>query len=167
MITQRSILMTAGGIGTIAAAFVAAVVLRAPNGPTFSPETFTGELIAKSPAGKPDAGSPPSKSFSISGSVVDLYPGATKTLTLRFDNPLQQSITVVSANVTVQSTNKPGCLTSAVTPTNYTAPAGGGVVVKKKGSATLQLPITMAADAQNACSGATFSLAYGGQAVQS
>lgn len=148
----------------VIAVFLAAVWMGTPKGPTFSPEAFTGQLIVKSAANA--NASPPSKTFSISGSVVDLYPGATKTLTLRFDNPENQDIKVVSAVVTVQSTNKPGCPTSNVTPTNYTAPTGGGVVVKKKGSATLQLPISMIADSNNACSGATFSLAYGGTAVQ-
>lgn len=152
----------------VVAAFIAAVVLSTPSGPRFSPETFAGELIAKSgsPA-TPSAANPPSKKFSIRGSVVDLYPGATQTLTLRFANPLHQDIKVVTANVVVVSTDKAGCPTSSVTPTQYTAPEGGGVVVAHKGSATLDLPISMIADADNACSGATFSLAYSGTAVQS
>jgi len=164
-------LQAAGGTTAIAGAFVLAVTLSTSHGPKFSPETFTGELVSRGqtiPAPQaPQAGSAPAKRFTISGSVVDLYPGAQQTLTLRFENPLQQEIKVITAVVTVQSTNKPGCPTSSVTTTNYTAPAGGGVIVAKKGTATLNLPISMGADADNRCSGATFSLAYSGTAVQS
>jgi hypothetical protein len=152
----------------MAAVFVAVVVMSTDRGPKFGPEAFPGVLIGATanPNANPNATINPAKTFTISGSVVDLYPGAHKTLTLRFDNPLNQDIRVQTANVTVQSTTKPGCATSTVTPTNYTAPSGGGVFVSKKSSATVDLPISMGTDSQNACSGATFSLAYTGTAVQ-
>lgn len=153
----------------VAVGVLAAIVSR-PNGPVFTPETFTGVLLSKSgtaatPPAAGNAGTPPAKRFSISGSIVDLYPGATATLTLRFSNPLPQDIVVMTADVTVVSTDKPGCSTSSVAATSYAAPSGGGVAVPKRGTATVGVPISMRASADDACSGATFSLAYAGTAV--
>lgn len=159
MTIRRSILSATAGTALFAAAFLGAVVLSSDHGPRFSPETFPGTLIVNSNS----QASPPSKAFTISGSVVDLYPGAHKTLTVKFNNDMNQDIRVISVNVQVQTTNKTGCSTTAVSPTNYSNSTG--VLVKKNSSATLNLPISMGTDANNACSGATFSLTYSGSAV--
>jgi len=127
----RSILKAAAGTLGCVAVFLAVVLMSMPHGPRFSPQRFPGVLIASGGNGGGASAGTGSKTFMISGSVVDLYPGAHKTLTLRFDNANNQAIRVTAVTVTVQSTNKPGCPTTDVASTNYQPAPGTGVVVAK------------------------------------
>ena len=166
MTLRRSLLSTAGSLALAGIAFVGTVVLSTPRGPRFSPESFPGTLIANANANPRAAGGNPAKTFSISGSVVDLFPGAEKTLTVRFTNPLNQDLRVMSVKVVVSSTDKTGCpSTDVVAPTFRAASEAQGVLVPRNSSSTLALPISMVADTANACSGATFSLSYSGTGV--
>lgn len=146
---------------TMGAAFTIATVMS--RGPQMDSSIFHGELIASNQP----TGNQSSKSFTIQGSVVDLYPGASKTLTLQLGNPNSVDINVTSVTVTVASTSKVGCPATDVVPTNFSVKTGrDGVAVKSGKTATLTLPIRMVADSNASCSGAKFFLNYTGTAVQ-
>ncbi len=101
-------------------------------------------------------------SFSILGTVTDLYPGAQKQLTLTVTNSENQDLKVTSINVTVGNSNRAGCLASNVVATSFS----GAFVVAKHTSVTRQLPIRMVASPAASCQGATFPLQYDGTAVK-
>ncbi|MDQ3756323.1 MAG: hypothetical protein M3394_00510, partial [Actinomycetota bacterium] len=163
----RSVVVKSAGSALAVVSVVLAVFVNIEQDPEYSAAKFQGEVLVANSTSAAAAGSAPAKRFQISGKVVDLFPGAQATLTLRFDNPLNQDIRVTSARVQVVSTNKPGCSTTSVTATDYLATGqDSGVLVRRKSSASHSLPIAMGSDAEHACSGAVFSLAYSGTAVQ-
>lgn len=140
--------------------FAGAVLMGGDHGPELDPRSFQGELIASSTSSS-------GKGFTIQGFVVDLYPGAQKSLTLQFSNPNTVEIRVTDVSVVVSSTSKAGCPTTDVVPTNFSVKTGKeGVAVPKNGTSTMSLPIRMVQTSNNACSGARFFLSYSGTAVQ-
>jgi len=103
------------------------------------------------------------KSFSISGSVTGLYPGATKDLPVLISNQNNQDIKVTNIHITVTGSDKSGCGSSNLSAADYSGPA---FVVQKNSSQTINLPVSMTHNASNSCQGATFTLQYSGAAVK-
>jgi len=103
------------------------------------------------------------KSFSISGSVTGLYPGATKNLPVLISNQNNQDIKVTSLHISVTGSDRSGCGSSNLSTTDYSGPA---FVVPKLSSQTINLPVSMTHGASDSCQGATFTLQYSGTAVK-
>jgi hypothetical protein len=103
------------------------------------------------------------KSFSISGSVSGLYPGATKNLPVLITNQNNQDIKVTSVHISVTGSDMSGCGAGNLSATDYSGPA---FIVAKDSSLTINLPVTMIHNAANSCQGATFALNYSGTAVK-
>lgn len=115
--------------------------------------------------------------FPISGTIPERFaPGVTRPLNLVIGNPYSFTIRVTSVTVTVgDDTSDPGCDGS----TNFTVTKGLTATVDIPRNSTWSLQqlgvapaawpaVTMPnlASNQDACKGATFSLAYTGQAVK-
>jgi hypothetical protein len=125
-----------------------------------------------SPAGKPstvptpqtsNTSVPEPGSFTITGDVPVLFPGATAELTLTVQNRNYQAITV--SRLTVASTGvdaqHTGCDPLVVSSPGFS----GSLSVASMSTATTDVPISMSASAPDACQGATFTLTYGGSAT--
>jgi hypothetical protein len=99
--------------------------------------------------------------FSIKGTTGPLFPGTTGDLVLTIRNPFDFAITVHSVRVVVRDASG-GCHGDNLTTPGLTS----DVRVKAKSSATVTVPITMAADAPNACQGKSFPLVFAGRATR-
>ena len=143
--------VTAGGLH--------ATGLTADRGRAGAPVASSGRV---SPGGGSD------RPFLVSGAVEDLYPGRTTSLSLRVTNPNKQDIVVTSLTVRVKpGSDRPGCDGAAVDGAGnavnlVVSDYRGRVLVPGNGDATVAVPISMPADAHDACRGATFGLVYGG-----
>ena len=163
----------------VAAILLTTVVAYIANSGVSAPTTTAGRLIhgqgssglgpIQNLAGPNAAGQ--SQVFYISGNVSGLYPGSSSTLQLSVQNPLGSPMTVNT--ITIVAGSPIGCPSSnlvvTVTPpwtlnNTYTihlslyVPANSTV-------AGPSVPISLAAGATNACSGAAFPLIYGGTAT--
>ena len=74
---------------------------------------FTGELIAVPSA---------DMTFSISGSVAGLYPGAVKSLVLTVTNPFPDPIKVISLSTAVGGPDRAGCSASVLSVSGLGSP---------------------------------------------
>lgn len=122
--------------------------------------SLSGRGSASEPA--PAGGAPAlsSTSFTISGKVGGLYPGAVLPLTLTVTNKLTVPIVLTSL------TTKVGAASSSCGTANLAvAPFAGKLPVPAKGKASTTVQVTMAHSAPNACQGAIFPLHYRGQAT--
>lgn len=97
-------------------------------------------------------------SFTISGQVDGLYPGAQQTLPLSLHNANAYAITVTSITVAVAASDHAGCGAAHVVP----GPFAGPTVVPAGGTAVAQIPVSMATSPPDVCQGATFPLTYTG-----
>ena len=111
-----------------------------------------------------------SQVFYISGTVSGLYPGSSSTLNLSIQNPLGSPMTINT--ITIVAGSPLGCPSSnlvvAVTPpwtlnTTYTIHLSLSVPANST-VAGPAVPVSLAAGATDACSGANFPLMYGGTA---
>lgn len=102
------------------------------------------------------------KSFSISGSVRDLYPGGTVPLVLTLTNPNTVAIRVSSLTVAVSAAGR-ACPASALDVSAYVP---GSVVVPGNGTATATLQVRMTSDSPDGCRATSFRLTYSGTAVK-
>ena len=109
--------------------------------------------------------------FGISGTVSNLAPGVTSTLTLTASDPYSVAITLSSVSVSVP-TVPPSCPMSNLTlngsafggspPT--VSVSGLSQTIPAHGSTTLSLPILLARGAPNGCQVVTFPFTYAGTA---
>lgn len=97
--------------------------------------------------------------FTISGSVSGLFPGARSQLPLTLANTSRRDIEVTAVRATVADAG-PGCSSTTLSIT----PFRGSVIVKAGGTASVSLAVTMSSDAPDACQGATYPLTYQGDA---
>lgn len=113
----------------------------------------TGMAIAASGAagGDEEHGSP----LTLSGSVEGLTPGAARSLSVTIANPNGKPVVVASVATSV-TTPSGTCPVTALTVGDLAAP----VTVPAAGSAAGTLPVRLAADAPDACQGATFALRF-------
>jgi hypothetical protein len=98
--------------------------------------------------------------------VAGLYPGATKTLTLRVTNPYGYSIRVLPVKAAVaRATNRAGC---EGIPANVTVSTRGvkAAVIKRKATRTVTLHVTMPKTVADACQSATFRISFKARAVK-
>ncbi|MGZ5398987.1 MAG: hypothetical protein ACXWDL_02580 [Nocardioides sp.] len=119
-------------------------------------------LLAGSAAIAASGSSGPRPSFTISGGVNGLYPGAHSRAELRITNHRHWTIDVRRIFVTVASTSNPGCPRSMVRSPGW----AGSVRVAKGKTRAVSVPISMRAAAPDACQGAVFALRYSGWAVR-
>jgi hypothetical protein len=102
-------------------------------------------------------GGPQTMTFSISGKVVGLYPGNTRTLALKVTNPNTVAITVTSITTTVSNASSV-CVAANVKVTSFT----GSLSVAAGKSVTVNVKATMLHSAPNPCQGAVLPFHYTG-----
>jgi hypothetical protein len=105
----------------------------------------------------------PGHAFTISGAVAGLVPGRSATLRLTVTNTDAQAIQVLAVSATAQSAG-PSCPGSLLAITAYagTPPT----MVAGHGQAVVELPITLSAQASDACRKVSFPLTYTARAEQ-
>jgi len=99
--------------------------------------------------------------FTIEGSSVGLYPGATVQLPLRIENPNQEDLLVTAITVSVTETSASTCDVSNLQASDYSGP---GFMIRANDGASLSLSLTMTREAPDPCQGVTFTLSYAGEA---
>jgi hypothetical protein len=99
--------------------------------------------------------------FSIKGKTGPLFPGTTGDLILTIRNPFDFGIVVHSVRVVVRDASA-NCGGENLQTPGYTS----DVKVKANSSVKVTAPITMAADAPNACQGKSFPLVFSGRATR-
>jgi len=109
-----------------------------------------GAYAATGPGGTSQSGP-----LALSGSVSGLVPGSHRSIELQVANPNGREVTVTDVAVTVTA-DQDGC--PAATLEVGRMPAS--ISVPASGSSTTTLPVTLAADAPDACQGASFTLRY-------
>lgn len=107
----------------------------------------------------PDPGGPPG-TFTISGGVAGLYPGAIRPYVITVSNPNAYPITVITLSASVTSP-KAGCAASNLTVTKFL----GHLPLAAKHSVHMTLTAKMAHAAPDPCQGVTFHLHYVGMGV--
>jgi hypothetical protein len=100
--------------------------------------------------------------FTISGNVTALYPGAHAALVLTIGNPNNFPIDVQTLAAAVQAPSPSGCPATTLSIGGFS----GHLVVAGNGTAAKSLPVTMSAGAPNACQNVTFPLKFSGTAVK-
>ena len=102
------------------------------------------------------------KPFTLSGTVESLLPGQSGRLRVTVRNTTgRRKIKVVSITATPADA-APGCDSSQLKIGAFS----GRLKLRRKQTKTIVLPIMLAADAPEACQGATFPLRFGGRAVR-
>jgi hypothetical protein len=110
----------------------------------------------------PDVGKAPTAppGFRITGSAEGLLPGIPGRLNVTVRNPYRVAIRVTAIRVSAR--NVGSCPGESLEP----APLRRPVVVPARATRRVVLPISLAADAPNACQGASFRLVFSGRAVK-
>lgn len=100
-----------------------------------------------------------------SSPVTGLYPGASKTLTLRIKNTYAYRVMVTSVTTKLAAaTTRPGC---AGTRANLLVSRRGGPIAITSGkTANVVMTVVMPSTVVNACQGATFKLTFTAHAVR-
>jgi hypothetical protein len=99
--------------------------------------------------------------FSVKGKAGPLFPGVPGELVLTLRNPFDFAIVVHSVRVVVRDASG-GCHGNNLTTPGLTT----DVRLKALSSTKVTVPITMAADAPNACQGKSFPLSFSGRATR-
>jgi len=115
----------------------------------------------------------PGQTFRITGAFEGLYPGmsgpnAKLTISAANDNNFAivvQSLTATATAVDAAHSSCPLTLTNNV-PTVRVTSFNGNLTIAQNTSAQQKLDLTMDAGAPDSCSGATFTLTYGGTAIK-
>jgi hypothetical protein len=114
----------------------------------------------------PDAGNASTRSvatsFSISGSVTGLYPGAARPLVLTVTNPFPFAITVTSIKSKISNASTL-CAATYLTVSSFS----GRVGLPAHQTAHVSVVASMLHSAPDACQGANFPLHYAGLATKS
>jgi len=116
--------------------------------------------VLPAPAPKPPANG--HKDFVMSGEVQNLRPGGSRPMVITVRNPNSVAIRVTSVTVAA-GTAGPSCPASALTLPRWT----GGLVVPKRGTATLTVNVGLKPTVSDACQGARWPLTFAGAAVKS
>jgi len=101
--------------------------------------------------------------FGIKGRVRGLYPGARRQLTVRFRNPHNFPIEVLSVRVKVSHSDHQGCGRRWVRPRRAVTIS---VLVPAKSKASASYPVRMRRAAPEACDGATWKLQFSGKGAR-
>lgn len=103
----------------------------------------------------------------LEGSVEGLYPGASVGLPLEIRNPTNATLRLDILGVRVGQPDRDGCPASALLVGSDRIPGGTDILVAlvlvPGENETLAVPVSMATDADSACQGAIFPLAYSAQ----
>ena len=105
----------------------------------------------------------PGHAFTVSGGVSGLVPGRPATLRLTVTNPDAQAIQILAASATAQSAG-PSCPGTLLDITAYAGTPQ--TIVAGHGQAVVELPITLSAQAPDACRKVSFPLTYTARAEQ-
>jgi hypothetical protein len=105
----------------------------------------------------------PGHAFTISGGVSGLVPGRPATLRLTVTNADAQAIQVLAASATAQSAG-PSCPGNLLDIRAYAGTPQ--TIVAGHGQAVVELPITLSAQAPDACRKVSFPLTYTARAEQ-
>jgi hypothetical protein len=105
----------------------------------------------------------PGHAFTVSGAVTGLVPGKPATLRLTVANPDAQAIQVLAVSATARSAG-PSCPGKLLDITAFTSTPK--TIVAGHGQAVVELPITLSAQAPNACRKVSFPLTYTARAEQ-
>ena len=97
--------------------------------------------------------------------VTGLYPGATRTLTLRIKNTYAYPVKVTSVKTKLAAaTTRAGCAGSR---TNLlVSRRGGTIAIKPKKTANVVMTVVMPSTVVNECQGATFRITFTAHAVR-
>ena len=87
-----------------------------------------------------------------------LYPGATKTFTVKIDNPNDYPVVVNSISAGSSDATSGGCVAGTVTSDAWTAPSTGNLTVAAHGTQTYTLTSHMDGNAADNCKSQTFTL---------
>ena len=99
--------------------------------------------------------------FRISGSVDNLYPGASEQLRLRLRN--RQPFKIIVRRIRVRVSGTPsGCSATYLTVPRFK----GRIRIRAKRKKHFSLPVAMSAAAPDSCRSANFPLTYRGRAVR-
>jgi hypothetical protein len=99
--------------------------------------------------------------FSVKGKAGPLFPGVPGDLVLRIRNPFDFPIVVHSVRVVVRDASS-NCHGENLQTPGYTS----DVKVKANSRVKVTVPITMVANAPNACQGKSFPLVFSGRATR-
>jgi hypothetical protein len=97
----------------------------------------------------------------VSGQVQNLRPGGSRPMVLTVRNPNSVAIKVTSVTVAAGAAGS-SCPASALTLPRWT----GGLVVPKRGTASLTVNVGLKPTAPDTCQGARWPLTFGGTAVK-
>ena len=97
--------------------------------------------------------------------VTGLYPGATRTLTVKVKNIYAFPIKVGPVKAKVKSSNRPGC-TGAASNLAVASAGARSLPIRAHRTKTVVLRVTMPRTVANACQGATFSLSFSARATR-
>lgn len=169
-------LLSAVGAATIAAGYMSWQPVNTPDTGAAITRTssakVTGQGNTSTPGnnGNGKGGGNDNKTFAISGTVTGLHPGVTdKQLVLALQNNSNSPIVVRSLTVAVGQMPS-GCSKSSILldgqPAPQTRTFSVNINIARNGFGSYSVPISMAAEAPNACANAIFPLQYGGQADQ-
>ncbi|HSL56511.1 MAG TPA: hypothetical protein VK866_01585 [Acidimicrobiales bacterium] len=113
----------------------------------------SGVALAARGGGRP---APPAPvALTLSGAVDGLFPGASTVLPVNVGNPYRFAVRVTSLEVVVGDASA-ACRATVL----ELGPAPPGAVLPRRGSAVIDVPIAMRADAPNECQGAVFPVDY-------
>jgi hypothetical protein len=122
-------------------------------GVAFAAWTSTGTGTATATAGS-------AKSLQVTaGAAAGLFPTGSVTVPVTVTNPNPYKVALSAVEVTGISTSTPGCSSGTVTGTDLTGLTGATNVIAPSASLTKDVTVTMSNAAENACQGASFSLA--------
>jgi len=98
--------------------------------------------------------------LTLAGSASGLFPGASITLVITVQNPLPYSVTVNTADVTVQDANA-GCLAANLSAQGFI----GSTNIASNAEAGIPVTLHLMATAPDACQAATFPLEFSATGV--
>jgi hypothetical protein len=100
-----------------------------------------------------------------SSPVTGLYPGASRTLTVRIKNAYTYPVKVASVKTKLAvATNRPGC--GGTRGNLIVSRRGGSIAIKPTKTANLVMTVVMPPTVVNACQGATFRITFTAHAVR-
>jgi hypothetical protein len=121
-------------------------------------------LVLERPAGFDPTDALTPLSVTLDGSVAGLYPGAEVGLLIEIRNPTDVGVRLEVLHVSVGTPDRDGCPASALLVGSDRESGGTRLDMPVELPAgtmrMLAIPVAMAIDADSACQGATFPLAY-------
>lgn len=139
----------------------------AVSGPSGSATVAGSSSSAASSGNNGNGGNPPSKNFTIAGTVTGLAPGVTVNLVPVITNPNNQGIIVNTLGATLQtSVCSDKISVGSWVGSAFTVPKNADTSALTPPVNTGYFPVTMDTSATNTCQDRTFTLSFTGSAGQ-